>query len=224
MVKNNGTWRAVPPPEFWENTSFVTMLKLAGIWASHLKNMSVGNSFPQFSRVKMKSLGNSTTGSTKKNHRLQATRRSIASLVVSTHLKNICPIGSSSQVGVDIKKCLKPPPSYVNANKHHVNLNALELAFRLSSWRKAKWVPKLLPHTKFDNSPLTWMMLGRLSDFWVSAYFWVFSGGYLKVPGWKNGYLPDIPWKFGTPKKAGLASVGGGCLKNTDPHKVWLEV
>ena len=31
-------------------------------------------------------------------------------LVVSTHLKNISQIGNLPQVGVKIKKCLKPPP------------------------------------------------------------------------------------------------------------------
>ena len=32
--------------------------------------------------------------------------------MVSTHLKNISQIGSFPQVGVNINKCLKPPPSY----------------------------------------------------------------------------------------------------------------
>ena len=33
-------------------------------------------------------------------------------LVDSTYLKHICQIGSSSRIGVNIKKSLKPPPSY----------------------------------------------------------------------------------------------------------------
>ena len=32
-------------------------------------------------------------------------------LVISTHLKNISQIGSFPQIGVKIKKYLKPPPS-----------------------------------------------------------------------------------------------------------------
>ena len=35
-------------------------------------------------------------------------------LVVSTHLKNISQIGNLPQVGVKIKKCLKPPPRQLN--------------------------------------------------------------------------------------------------------------
>ena len=37
-------------------------------------------------------------------------------LAVSTHLKNISQIGSSPQVRLNIKKCLKPPPRYKSAD------------------------------------------------------------------------------------------------------------
>ena len=33
-------------------------------------------------------------------------------LVVSTHLKNISQIGNLPQIGMKIKMCLTPPPSY----------------------------------------------------------------------------------------------------------------
>ena len=40
--------------------------------------------------------------------------------MISTHLKNISQIGNLPQVGMNIKKYLKPPPSYVLVKKTHV--------------------------------------------------------------------------------------------------------
>ena len=79
-----------------------------------------------------------------------------AKLVVSTHLKNSSQIGSFPQVGVKIKKYLKPPPSCVWSQQNLIHLRKITDLFTTLLWYHFVFLltpPTLAPKSKGGLHP-----------------------------------------------------------------------
>ena len=82
-------------------------------------------------------------------------------LVVSTHLKNISQNGNLPQIGVKIKKYLKPPPRYPQVFQHTESISSQFVYFRLVlshsilvDWMTSTFHPKILLMEEIPNNHL----------------------------------------------------------------------